>query len=176
MEKANAKEKVGGSNNKNAYLLFMIFCYLVPISIVYFYYDSHHSISSIICSYKHKYIILFFMCLMGFGTILYELERRDKFSTILITMLLFCLYGLICINEKSILHFIFSFLTFAFIISFMIRHYILTKYNTVLLISLLVEILVALYSVIQLQKNIFFSEVLLLANFAFYFIYLHFLQ
>uniref|UniRef100_A0A6C0BA00 Uncharacterized protein n=1 Tax=viral metagenome TaxID=1070528 RepID=A0A6C0BA00_9ZZZZ len=176
MDKANVKEKIEGSNNKNTYLLFMIFCYLIPIFIVYFNYDSHHSVSSIICSNKHKYIILFFMFLMGLGTILYEVERKDKFSTIIITMLLFSLYGLICINEKSILHFIFSFLTFAFIITFMIRHYILTKYNTVLLISLLFEILFALYSVIQLQKNIFFSEVLLLANFAFYFIYLHFLQ
>ena len=54
--------------NKDYLLLFMIVCYLTPIYYVYFYYESNHSVSNIICNDNCKKTILFFMLLMGVGT------------------------------------------------------------------------------------------------------------
>jgi hypothetical protein len=74
--------------DKNGLLLFMIICYAVPIYYVYFNYHSNHSVSNIICGDECKYTILFFMFLMGMGTLLYEMERNDTYSIILIGILL----------------------------------------------------------------------------------------
>ena len=63
--------------NKHVLLSFMILCYLLPISYVYYNYSSNNSVSNIICNENCKKYVLFFMIFMGIGTILYELERND---------------------------------------------------------------------------------------------------
>ena len=63
--------------NKNAILLFMIICYLLPIMFVYYNYTSNNSVSNIICNNKCKHYIFIFMFFMGIFTLLYELERND---------------------------------------------------------------------------------------------------
>ena len=51
--------------DKNALLLFMIICYLLPIYYVYDNYNLNTSVSNIICDDNCKYYILCCMFLMG---------------------------------------------------------------------------------------------------------------
>lgn len=162
--------------NRDELLLFMIFCYIAPILYVYYNNTDHNSISTIICDENCKHMILFFMVLMGVGTVLYELERDDPISTILISLLLISIYGLICINEKNIIHYIFAFVAFITILCFMFRHA-----EDVLFILLLIEVALALYIVFHMKSNgtkhdkyFLWSEIAYVVNFAIYYIYLHF--
>jgi hypothetical protein len=54
-------------SKKDYILLFMLFCYLTPIMLVYSYYNSNGSVSNIICNDECRNIILCFMLLMGGG-------------------------------------------------------------------------------------------------------------
>jgi NADH:ubiquinone oxidoreductase subunit 2 (subunit N) len=157
---------------KNYLLLFMILCYIIPIYYVYNCYNRNNSVSNIICNEQSRNIILFFMGLMGVATILYEIERNDIVSIIMITILLLCVYGLLLYNETNQLHYIFAGLTFITILSFMIRHFCLTNYNKILGLSLLLCISLLLSIIININGNIFYSEVLYILNFAFYYLYL----
>ena len=161
--------------NKNTLLAFMILCYLLPIIFVYYNYNSNNSVSNIICDNNYKYYILFFMFLMGIGTLLYELERNDKYSQIIIYVLLIGIYGLIYVNEMHIIHYYFASLVFIAILLFMIRHCYLTNCNVVLITSLFLEIITLFYILIDIN-NIFFGEIIYILNFAFYYLYLHFIQ
>jgi hypothetical protein len=162
--------------NKNTLLSFMILCYLLPIMFVYCNYTSNNSVSNIICDNNCKYYILFFMFLMGIGTLLYELERNDKYSQIIICVLLIGIYGLIYVNEMHIIHYYFASLVFIAILLFMIRHCYLTNCNVVLMTSLFLEIISLFYILFNINNNIFYSEIIYILNFAFYYLYLHFIQ
>ena len=162
--------------NKHLLLLFMIICYLLPIFIVCYNYNSNNSVSNIICNNNCKNYILFFMFLMGIATIIYELERKDIYSQILIYILLIGIYRLIFINETFKIHYFFAFLVFISILFFMIRHCYLKKYDIVLLSSLLLEIVILFFIIININKNIFNDEIIYILNFAFYYLYLHFIQ
>jgi hypothetical protein len=115
------------------------------------------------------------MFLMGIGTLLYELERNDKYSQIIIYVLLIGIYGLIYVNEMHIIHYYFASLVFIAILLFMIRHCYLTNCNVVLITSLFLEIITLFYILIDIN-NIFFGEIIYILNFAFYYLYLHFIQ
>jgi hypothetical protein len=116
------------------------------------------------------------MFLMGIGTLLYEFERDDKYSQISIIVLLIGLYVLICVNETYTIHYLFAFLVFTAILFFMIRQYYLTDCNTVLLTSLVLEILTLFFIIININKNIYYGEIVYILNFAFFYLYLHFIQ
>ena len=162
--------------NRNVLLLFMIICYALPIYYVYSNYDSNHSVSNIICDDNCKYHILFFMFLMGIGTLLYEMERNDNYSKIVIGILLIGIYGLIYINETNTIHYIFAFFVFISILIFMIRHCYLIGCDSILLLSLFLEIITLLFILINMNKDIFYGEIIYILNFAFYYLYLHFIQ
>ena len=162
--------------NKNVLLSFMILCYLSPILFVYYNYNSNTSVSNIICDNNCKNYILFFMLLMGIGTLLYEFERNDVYSQLFICILLFGIYGLICINETYTIHYFFAFLVFISILSFMIRHCYLTDCDNILLSSLCLEFLMLFFIIIHINENIFYGEIIYILNFAFYYLYLHFIQ
>ena len=151
----------------------MIGCYILPILIVCYQYQSNPSISNIICDDTCKDSILFFMGLMGVGTILYEWERNDRYSQVCIGILLIGLYGLICINESHSVHYLFAFFVFTAILCFMIRHCYLTTCDRILSISLFFEILILLFILININQTIFYPEVIYILNFAFYYLYLH---
>ena len=142
---------------------------------VYSYYNSNNSVSSIICKDECRKIILFFMLLMGGGTLLYEIERDDTISIFLILLLLIGIYGLICINENNIIHYIFAFSVFITILLFMIRHCYNTNCNLLLTSSFLLEVLALIFIIANIEKNIFFGEILYILNFAFFYLYLHFI-
>lgn len=164
--------------NLNFLLGFMLFSYLLPILYVYYNYNSNNSVSNIICNNNCKNYILFFMVLMGIGTLLYEYERNDFCSQIIICILLSGLYGLIYINESHKIHYFFAFLVFIAILFFMIRHCYLKKCNSILLLSLYFEIVALLVIMIDINKNnnIFYSEIFYILNFAFFYLYLHFME
>jgi hypothetical protein len=160
---------------KNYLLLFMILCYIIPIYYVYNCYNENNSVSNIICNEQSRNTILFFMVLMGVVTILYEIERNDIVSIILITFLLLCIYGLLLYNETNQIHYIFAGLTFITILSFMIWHSCLKIYHKILFMPLLLCFGLLLSIIININGNIFNSEVLYILNFAFYYLYLHFI-
>jgi len=161
---------------KDYILLFMCFCYVTPIILVYSYYNSNNnSVSSIICKDSCRNIIFFFMLFMGWGTLLYEMERDDTVSIVLILFLLIGIYGLICINENNIIHYFFAFSVFITILLFMIRHCYNTNCNLLLTSSFLLEVLALIFIIANIKKNIFFGEILYILNFAFFYLYLHFI-
>ena len=162
--------------NKNTLLAFMITSYLVPICYVYFTYNSNTSVSNIICNDDCKHYILFFMLLMGIGTLLYEFDRNDTYSQITISILLIGIYGLIYVNEQNKIHYIFAGLAFMSILFFMIRHCYVIGCNSILLSSLILEILVLLFILTNINENIFYGEIVYILNFAFYYLYLHFIE
>ena len=162
--------------NKNILLLFMIFFYLFPILFVYYNYSSNNSVSNIICNGNFKYYILLLMFLMGIATLLYELKRNDMYSKIIICLLLIGIYGVIYINETNKIHYFFAFLVFISILFFMIRHCYLQDCNSALLLSLFLEIILLFFIIKNIKKTIFYEEVFSILNFAFFYLYLHFIE
>ena len=154
----------------------MILCYVIPIIFVCYNYNSNNSVSSIICDENRKHYIFIFMFLMGVGTLLYELERNDKYSQIIICLLLIGIYGVIYINETHTIHYYFAFVVFIVILFFMIRHCYLTACNVILMSSLYLEILTLFLIIININENIIYGEIIYILNFAFFYLYLHFIQ
>jgi hypothetical protein len=115
------------------------------------------------------------MLLMGIGALLYENERNDNISMILISLLLIGIYGLITINETNDIHYIFTGLVFISILCFMIRHLTILGFPSLLILSLSLELVALIYIVFNIKENIFFAEVFYILNFAFFYLYLHFL-
>ena len=85
--------------SRDLLLFLMSLFYIIPVAYVYIYYDNNSSISSIISEDNSKYIILFFMILMGTATILYEYKRDDIYSLAIISILLVSIYILLYFPE-----------------------------------------------------------------------------
>jgi hypothetical protein len=111
---------------------------------------------------------------MGFTTILYEIERNDRTSLVIISVILIGIYGLICIDENNSIHYFFAVIVFIFIMFFMIWH--LCENDFILWLSLLLEIVLLGFIVCNIDDNIFYAEIFYILNFAFYYLYLHFLH
>ena len=164
--------------SRDLLLFLMSVFYIMPIAYVYINYDNNHSISSIISQDNSKYIILFFMILMGAATILYEYKRNDIYSLIIISILLISIYVLLYFSEGHILHYIFASIAFISILLFMLRHcnrecnlncYIL---HLLLLIQILL-LLLLLSLIINKKDSIFLYESIYLLNFAIFYFYIH---
>jgi hypothetical protein len=150
-------------------LLLMITSYMIPIVYVYCKYNGNKSISNIICQ---EDCIFISMIIMGIFTIFYETQRNDITSLILIILLLLGIYGVILINENRNTHYLFASIVFISIIGFMINHY--NKIDSKFLCYILyIQIILMIITCINLKKNILYCEILLLLNFAIYYIYLH---
>jgi hypothetical protein len=163
-------------NITNDFLLFlMLSFYLIPIIYVYMYYDDNPSISNIISNDDSKYIILFFMILMGITTILYEYKRIDTYSIIIISILLISIYILIYFTEDHILHYIFASIAFISILLFMIRHCHreCNQHCNILYILLYIQVLLLLLLITNKDNIIFLYETLYLFNFAIFYFYIH---
>jgi hypothetical protein len=112
------------------------------------------------------------MLLMGVVTILYEIERNDQGSLVIISFILVGIYGLICIDENSIIHYFFAFIVFINILLFMIWH--LSEFDNILLLLFFLQIVFLCFIIININDNIFYAEICYILNFAFYYLYLHF--
>ena len=165
------------TRRKDYCLAFMIVCYLVPISLVIYNYQSNPSVSNLICDDTCKNTITCMMVLMGGGALFYERERGDPVSMVIIGVLLVGLVGLIRITESDPTHFIFAYLAFAAIMGFMVRHSYLHRNNWVLWSSLGIEILALLVIAAHMNtNNIFLGEIVYILNFALFYLYLHFYE
>jgi len=160
--------------NRDALLFFMLLFYTFPIILVCKNYKRNNSISNIICDEKCKIYILFFMFLMGISTVLYELKRNDIQSTIFIFTIVICIAFLIIFDESYTIHFFFAGTVFLSIILFMIHHVLLTS-NKILLLSLILAIILLFVIMFNINVDIFYTEVIYILNFAFYYLYLHFI-
>lgn len=158
---------------KHFILLFMILAYLIPISYVFFTYDhANHSVSQIICSESCQRIILYSMGVMGWFTLWYEYERGDLISFGYITLLL-GIYGLLWMDESHTIHYLFATCVFVSILGFMYHHWNRGRIFTGLFLLQFVTSIMLLY---YMNDDIFFPEVILIANFAVYYLCLHFME
>ena len=96
----------------------MITTFLFLVAYIYCNYCKNPSISNIITSDDCKYIILLCMIVMNVFTILYEVERKDNISLLIIIFLLIGIYGVIFIKEENNIHFVFAGIVFFSIITF----------------------------------------------------------
>ena len=127
-----------------------------------------------------RVVIAVCMVFMGLFTILYEIQRREIWSIILISILLVGIFGVIFVPETNQIHYIFAGAAFLSIFGFMVFH---TFYSTLssqkcsnlrLLVYLqLLFMVVTIIGVIQ-DSPIFIFESLFILNFAFYYLYLHY--
>lgn len=151
----------------------MFLCYLIPIGIVYTRYSYNPSVSNIITDNTCKPYILLFMFFMGTCSLLYEGERNDIYCVWILGTLLLGLYGVIYIKEKYIEHFVFACIVFLSILGFMARQCYLHSTSSILFISFLVNLGILGILSINVHKNIFYSEVAYILNFAWFYVYLH---
>ena len=161
--------------NKHVLLFFMTLFYSIPIALVYCNYTDNNSVSNIICNKNNKRYVLFFMILMGITTILYELNRNDVYSQIVICVILFGIYLLIIFDESYTMHYFFAGLVFLSIIAFMMRHVLSTNYDRILVLFLLFAILLLSFILFKMNDDLFYTEVMYIINFAFFYFYLHFI-
>ena len=159
--------------DKNVIISFIGFCYLTQVLFVYYMYNCNKNVSSIICNKNYKYFFLFFTLFMGLGAVLYEYERNDLYSLILVIILFIGLHGLIYIDETHKIHYVFTCSVFICMLFFMIIHCYLKEFDIILSLSLFLEIVMLLYTLRHFDKNIFFTEVVSILNFAFFYFYLH---
>jgi len=158
------------------HLLFisMITIYLYVIYNVYNYYTINDgSISSIIKNEECNKIVFTNMTIMSIITIFYELLRYDIFSFFSIFFVLVGIYGVIIYEHTNSIHFVYCFIVFISILVFMYNH-CYKKKHVLLYLSLYIQQI--LCAAVFLQTNIINCEIYLLANFAFFYIYLHFVK
>jgi len=115
------------------------------------------------------------MIVMNIFTILYEIERKDNISLLIIIFLLIGIYGVIFIKEQNNIHYVFAGIVFLAIISFMVKHFICNKKeNDILFILLSLQSLLFIITLSNLDNDIFFLEVFYIITFAVFYIVLHF--
>ena len=113
------------------------------------------------------------MAVMGWFTLWYEYERGDIISMKYISLLLVGLYGLLCLDESYTLHYLFATCVFASILGFMYHHWNRGRLFTGLFLLQFAVSIVMLYC---MNGDIFLPEVILIANFAVYYLCLHFTE
>lgn len=160
----------------NILLLCMITTFLFLVAYIYCNYCKNPSISNIITSDDCKYIIFVGIIIMNIFTILYEIERKDDISLLIIIFLLIGIYGVIFIKEENNIHYVFAAIVFLAIISFMVKHFLCNKKkgNDILFILLLLQSMLFIITLSNLNNNIFFLEVFYIITFAVFYIVLHF--
>jgi hypothetical protein len=158
---------------KNALLLSMILVYFYAIYSVYYYFKkSDGSISSILKDENCNKCVLNTMTIMCLIAFLYEIVRDDIISLVLISYLIVGIYGVLMFDFTTFAHYNFAFVAFLSIILFMYYHSFVTSHYFLFLLFFL-EILLSVLTI--LNTEILHYEIYLLANFAFFYIFLHFL-
>lgn len=151
----------------------MIIIYLYVIHYVYnFYKINNHSISSIIENKNCNQMVFKNMNIMGIITIIYEFIRYDIFSFITICFLLIGINGVIIYDLTNKIHFLYSFIVFISILFFM-NNQCVKRNNIILYRSFNIQKILSIF--ILFLPNILYFQIFLLGNFAFFYMYLHFL-
>jgi hypothetical protein len=158
---------------QHALLLSMLLVYCYAIYNVHYHFKiSDGSISSILkdetCN-ECVFNTMTIMCLIAF---LYENIRNDIVSIILISYLIIGIYGVLIFDFTTFMHYNFSFIVFISILLFMFYHSFKTNSSFLFLLFLL-EIILSVLTIFN--SEILYYEIYLLANFAIFYIFLHFL-
>ena len=178
--------------NQTILLTFMLLAYIAPVAFVYYKYNSGvpRSISSIITSkepfldfaplFQTRYFIAACMFVMSVFTVFYEYQRQG-WSLCAIIILLVGIFGVIFIPEHDSTHYVFAAAAFFAIVGFMTGHTFCAGTATdnihdILRILLYAQFLFMLVTVIGVLQDaaIFAVEALFLANFAVFYLYLHY--
>lgn len=162
----------------NFLLTSMIICYANPILIVYQNYENSFSISQIINHEKNKKTIIIYVLIFSFLTLLYELNRNNKISFVIILFLLFGLFGVSITkeNRKNLIcwHNFFAICVFLSIY-FFILYYTIIKSSIFLSILFIIQNIISLICLKNINNKKFWCETFLLLNFSIIYIYLHFI-
>ena len=153
----------------------MLIAYCIPILCVWYYYSNHKTVSSIICNECCNTEILYSMIVASIFTLLYEYNRNDKLSLAIITALVTCNYGVICIDEASSMHKASTVMGFLSMLLFMIYHCCIRKSQVILLVIFGIQCSLAALIAIDRFSNppdydMFNYEVLMIANFLLFYI------
>ena len=149
---------------------------------VYIIYYSHflclwggnqESVSQIICSESCQRMIMVSMMVMGWFTLWYEWERHDSASLAYIAILLAGIYGLLWMDESHTIHYVFATCVFISILGFMYHH---RNRSTVLTILAIFQLFLSGLLLYHINDDILLPEILLIGNFAVYYLYLHFIE
>ena len=155
----------------------IILSYLSLINIVSKNYKNNTSLSNILCDEKCCFKIIKFFFIMCIFIILYEINRSDIFSLVIIILLICNIYGIIKIDETYLLHYVLTFFIFVLILLFTYYHNNL--FNSLILKYLFYTQCIIGFSNIILLYNInvfLINETLYLLNFAIFYIVLHFIN
>jgi hypothetical protein len=189
--------------NPTMILIFMLLAYFAPVAFVYYKYNTAtatatatRSISSIITSKQpffndiapvlqtRHFIALCMLIMTGF-TILYEYQRCIEhtsspiyWSLVSVIVILIGIFGVIFIPEQNPTHYVFAGAVFFAIVGFMTGHTFCasTDIHDILRILLYAQILFMVITIIGVIQDtpIFAFEALFLANFAVFYLYLHY--
>jgi hypothetical protein len=185
--------------NQTILLTFMLVAYIAPVAFVYYKYNTGvpRSISSIITSqepffndiaplFQTRYVIALCMFIMAAFTLVYEYQRCVEYlnsrmwSLASIAVLLIGIFGVIFIPEHDSTHYVYAGAAFIAIVGFMAGHTFCSGADTdihdilrILLYAQFLFMLVTVMGVLQ-DTAIFTIEALFLANFAVFYLYLHY--
>ena len=187
--------------NQTILLTFMLLAYIAPVAFVYYKYNTAapRSISSIITSqepffndiaplFQTRYVIAICMIIMAAFTLVYEYQRcieylnSQMWSLASIAVLLIGIFGVIFIPEHDSTHYVFAAAVFFAIVGFMTGHTFCVSMSAdagahdilrILLYAQFLFMLVTVMGVLQ-DAAIFAIEALFLANFAVFYLYLHY--
>ena len=157
---------------------FLLFSILLSYSSIIFYiiykYNKNNTISNLICDKECKNDILSLFIIFGFFIILYEINKADIISLIIVLFLLFCIFKLINYKEYDYRHYIYTTIVFILIILFMLYNCFIFNRN-LLLLSFIIQLIISLSILIffyDLNKFLYL-EILFILNFAFFYFLLH---
>lgn len=156
----------------NFLLMMMILSYSIPIFYVCYYSSKeNNSVSSVIGSEQCQRHILVGMIIMGVFTVLYELNRGCNLSVCFILVILVGIYGVILVKENENVHYLFASFVFIGILCFMGKN----KNCDFLGLLLYLQIVLSIFLIVCLKRNIdiFLLEILLILNFAVFYLFLH---
>jgi len=156
-------------------LLGMLISYSLPIYYVYTQFQTDTTLSDIICDETCKYTILFYMGIMGFFTILYEIQRNDMESIAYISIILVTIYGLLQHDVDTNSHYIFAIFCLFAIFCFMVHHSYLTN-SKILFTFTFLNYWIILAMILFIKNDIMLCECLYLFFFATFYLYLHYLS
>lgn len=166
-------------NLPNILLTLTAVSYLYPLNIIYSNFENNYSISEIVTKDNLKYDISLGFCIMGIFVILYESLRLDKNTIYIILPLIFSIIGVInTIEYKNTIfcwHTFFAVICFGSIAIFNL-FLILNKNSNILKLLFLNQIFIIFLLLLNLKRQIFYYECLLLLNFSLIYLYNHYLD
>ena len=154
-------------------LSMMLLCYGIALCSLLCRYQSNSSVSNLLEDRVCRNIVWWAAVGLGLTTIWYEWLRRDRVSLVVMLGLLAGLIGVFMCPEGNGMHTISAFVVFGMIVLFMGYH---IKSNPVLMISFLLQCIGSVVTLYDIDNHMFWGETVLILNFAFYYLYLHFMK